>query len=96
MHNVFHVSLLRPYIEGKHPRSPPIPEVLEGEFEYVVEKNVKHRFIPDGKKKTALEFLICWKGYSHVNDSWEPDGKLTNCEQLVKKFKKERNLSDDN
>jgi hypothetical protein len=38
MHNVLHVSLLRPYIEGKHPRSPPIPEILEGEFEYTIEK----------------------------------------------------------
>jgi hypothetical protein len=26
MHDVFHVSLLRPYIEGKSPRSPQIPE----------------------------------------------------------------------
>jgi hypothetical protein len=31
MHNVFHVSLLRPYIEGKTPRSPPNPVVLAGE-----------------------------------------------------------------
>jgi hypothetical protein len=40
MHHVFYVILLRPYIEGKHPRSPPIPEILEGEFEYTVEKSL--------------------------------------------------------
>jgi hypothetical protein len=28
MHNVFHVSLFRPYFEGKSPRSPHIPEVV--------------------------------------------------------------------
>ena len=42
MHNVFHVSLLRPYIEGKSPRSPSIPVVLKGEHEFVVDKILKH------------------------------------------------------
>ena len=95
MHNVFHVSLLRPYIEGKHPRSPPIPEILKGEFEYTVDQIIKHSLVPDGKKKPALEFLIRWKGYGSINDSWEPDENLTNCEKLVKKFKKEHKLSED-
>jgi hypothetical protein len=31
MHNVFHISLFRTYIEGRSPRSPPIPEVIKGE-----------------------------------------------------------------
>ena len=96
MHNVFHVRLLRPYIEGKHPRSPPIPEILEGEFEYTVEEIVKHRFVPDGRKKPALEFLVRWQGYGQINDSWEPDENLSYCEKLVKKFKKKHKLSDDN
>jgi hypothetical protein len=96
MHNVFHISLLRPYIEGKRPRSPPIPEIMKGEFEFTVEKIIQHRFVPDGIKKPALEFLIRWKGYSQINDSWEPNENLTNCEQLVKKFKKEHKLSIDN
>jgi hypothetical protein len=36
MHNVFHVSLWRPYIERKSPRSPPIPIVMDGEHEFDV------------------------------------------------------------
>jgi hypothetical protein len=41
MHNVFHISLYRPYIEGKIPRSPPIPEVIKGEFEFIVQRIMK-------------------------------------------------------
>jgi hypothetical protein len=36
---------LRPYIEGKFPRYPPIPVVLAGEHEFVVGKILKHDFI---------------------------------------------------
>ena len=60
-----------------------------------MEKIEEHRLVPDGKKKPALEFLIRWKGYGPINNSWEPDENLTNCEKLVKKFKKEHKLSED-
>jgi hypothetical protein len=46
IHNVFHATLLRPYIENKvygnnYPR--PLPELLEGEEVYEVETILKHR-----------------------------------------------------
>ena len=63
MHNVFHVSLLRLYIEGKSPRSPPIPVGLKGEHEFVVDKILKHESIKVLPKLTQLECLIKWKGY---------------------------------
>ena len=45
IHNVFHATLLRPYIENKiygnnYPR--PLPELLEGEEVYKVETILKH------------------------------------------------------
>jgi hypothetical protein len=45
IHNVFHATLLRPYIENKvygnnYPR--PLPELLEGEEVYKVETIFKH------------------------------------------------------
>jgi hypothetical protein len=52
MHNVFHISLLRPYIEGKSPRSPPIPEVIKGEFELIVQKILKFRVVEENDKKS--------------------------------------------
>jgi hypothetical protein len=50
MHKVLHVSLFRPYIEGKSPKSPPIPEVIQGEFEFVVQKKMKHRVVENDKR----------------------------------------------
>jgi hypothetical protein len=46
IHNVFHATLLRPYIENKvygnnYPR--PLPELLEGEEVYEVKMILKHR-----------------------------------------------------
>jgi hypothetical protein len=95
MHNVFHVSLLRVYKEGKKPRSPDIPECIEGEYEYTVEKIIRHRYEQSGKYKQVLEYLITCKGYSSVNDSWEPSTSLFNCEEIVAKYKKEKQLPDE-
>ena len=92
MHNVFHVSLLRPYIEGKSPRSPPIPMVLDGEHEFVVEKIVKHDLIKVSSKKTQLECLVKWTGYTDEHNTWEIMDSLTNCQDLVAKYKKEHKM----
>jgi hypothetical protein len=56
MHNVFHVSLLRPYIE-EVPRSLNSSST-EGEHEFVVHKILKHDMIKVSLKKTQLECLI--------------------------------------
>jgi hypothetical protein len=92
MHDVFHVSLLRPYIEGKSPRSPPIPVVLDGEHEFVVDKIIKHNFIKVSSKKTQLECLIKWKGYTDEHNTWEIMDFLTNCQEVVAKYIKVHKL----
>jgi hypothetical protein len=58
MHDVFHVSLLGVYKEGKHPRSLDIPECIEGEYEYSVKKIDKHRYVQSGNNKQVLECLV--------------------------------------
>jgi hypothetical protein len=89
MHNVFHISLFRPYIEGKSPRSPPIPEVIKGEFEFIVQKIMKFKVVEDNhKSKKIREFLVRWKGYSAEHDTWEPEDNLTNCPSILEKYKK--------
>ena len=74
IHDVFHSSLLTPYKETKEYgvqfQWPP-PELIDNEEEYEVEQIINHRH--HGKWR-QLQYLIHWKGYSAVDDTWEPTG----------------------
>ncbi|PNF43254.1 hypothetical protein B7P43_G14899 [Cryptotermes secundus] len=49
--------------------------------EYEVDKVMEVHF----KKNGSREFLIHWKGFSHKDDTWEPEKNL-NCPDLIEKF----------
>jgi hypothetical protein len=70
IHNVFHTSLLTLYKEmeehGENLMQPP-PELIEGQEEFEVEQILNSRRMGCAKK---LQYLLWWKGYSHVHDSW--------------------------
>ena len=72
IHNVFHASLLHPYMEtrehGANYTQPP-PDLIDGDEEYEVEKIIKHRRYGQGK---MLQYLIKWKGYPESDNTWEP------------------------
>jgi hypothetical protein len=91
----FHISLFRTYIEGKSPRSLPTPEVIKGEFEFIVQKIMKFRVVEenDKKSKKVRKFLVRWKGYSDEHDTWEPEENLRNCQNVLTKYKKEHRLN---
>jgi transposase InsO family protein len=81
-HSVFHVSLLRLYKDGGRVQPPPLPEIINGEPEYHVEKVLSHRLV-----RSHMEFLIKWKGYTQEHNSWEPAvAILDNCEKLVSEY----------
>ena len=79
IHPVFHVSLLRPYKSGlSFVPLPPNPEIVDGIPYYEVECILSHRDKKAARKgKLCREFLIKWKGYSDIHNSWEPEKNIT-------------------
>jgi hypothetical protein len=81
--NTFHVLLLLPYQEtvehGINFPEPP-PDLINGNEEYEVEQILGKRTHWRWKKK---QYLIKWKGYSSVHNSWEP-AENVNALDLVK------------
>jgi chromodomain-containing protein len=76
IHDIFHASLLSPYYESPEhgPNySRPSPDLLEGEEEYEVEHIINHRH--SGRART-LQYLIKWKGYPEVDNTWEPTDQV--------------------
>jgi hypothetical protein len=95
IHNVFHASLLTPYVEmelhGPNFPEPP-PEIIEGDPEFKVEQIVASRRV---EKKKTLQYKIHWKGYSPAYDSWEPAVQVHALE-LIRKFQKIRSSQQNN
>jgi hypothetical protein len=95
IHNVFHASLLTPYIETElhRPNYPkPPPDIVEGDPEFEVEQIMNSRQV--GKRKT-LQYKIHWKGYSPAHDSWEPATQVHTLD-LIKEFQKIRSSQKNN
>jgi hypothetical protein len=82
-HDVFHSSMLKPYRSG---RGTPVPEpvIIDGEPEYVVERIISCR-----KKRNKVEYLVKWMDCPLSESTWEPEGNMTNCSELVRKFHEE-------
>ena len=90
LHNVFHVSQLKPYVppaNGRGKRSPP-PIVLEdGDLEWEVEAILYHSIRKHKKRgKVVYDYLIKWKGFGIEHNSWEPEECLTNCKELLQEY----------
>ena len=85
IHPVFHVDLLTKYQET-NAHGPnyerPLPEIIEGEPEWEVEKIINSRLHGRYKK---LQFLVRWKGFPPSEDSWVLESDLS-APDLVEDF----------
>jgi hypothetical protein len=70
LHPVFNIVKLTTAppdpIPGRHLQLPPLPEVTDGEDEYLVEKILDRKMFHG-----RLKFKIKWEGYGPEHDSWE-------------------------
>ena len=72
---------------GTNYQHPP-PEMVDDQEEYKVEQVINHWYY--GCKK-ALQYLICWKGYSAADDTWEPADQVFT-DALVKAYHRKHPL----
>src|SRR6266404_4874335 len=88
IHPVFHVDLLTPYEETEfHERNfeQPLPDLIDGEEEYEVERIVNSRCFGH---RHQVQYLVHWKGYPESDDQWILWSDL-NAPELLTEFQKE-------
>ena len=89
---MFHSLLLMPYKETQEHRAQfqcPPPELIGNKEEYKVEQIINHRH---HGKWHQLQYLICWKGYSAADDTWEPTDQV-HADDLARKYHQKHPLS---
>ena len=90
IHDIFHTSLLSTYCKttehGLNFINPP-PEEIEGEEKYEVAKILSHRGSPGWRS-----YLVSWKGYSSVENTWEPEWHLKHAHSILTLYKQQNGL----
>ena len=90
IHNVFHATLLGPYIENKvygnnYPK--PLPELLKGEEVYEVETILKHQ-----RRGRGYQYYVKWKGYLITKATWESESAFSNDRDMLQMYKERHQL----
>ena len=78
IHNVFHVSLLKPVAPGTRYWSPKPVQIVDGIPEWEVSQILKHR-----GSLERMEYLVSWVGYGPEHHSWLSADKLENSPALL-------------
>lgn len=80
LHDVINVSKLYPF-KGNVSNIQPDSEEINGYEEYEVER------ILDSKMVNGVQyFLIKWKGYSDLENTWQTEEDMGNCAELLEEF----------
>ena len=89
IHDLFHVSLLRPYKSDGRYQPPPATLMLDGSEEFYVAQILAHRARGRGKgckASSAKNYLVRWEGYGPEHDTWEPEAGLSNARAKVNEY----------
>lgn len=92
IHDVFHVSLLKRFVEDSYDRAvvnPPPVSIDSSSSFFEVEKILDKRIITVRKKPVA-QYLIQWRGFSMSDCTWEPIGNLKDVKPMIDAFELER------
>jgi hypothetical protein len=89
MHKVFHVSLLKPYLQStrfpaRRPLRPP-PLADQGDDVFLVERLLERRVRKLGRN-TVIEYLVLWQGYPSYEATWESAAQLKNAGTAVQQM----------
>eukprot|EP01050_Picozoa_sp_SAG11_P007258 SAG11_NODE_597_length_8296_cov_12.606123_10_plen_229_part_00 len=91
IHDVFHVSRLRPHTDPEFVRrkANPLPKILEGAEIYEIERIIDHDFTFG-----TQWYKIAWKGFSEIYEStWEPRHELMkNAKETVLKYERKKDI----
>ncbi|GBG89008.1 hypothetical protein CBR_g48617 [Chara braunii] len=93
VHDVYHVSLLRPYrrpserFAGRPYERPP-PIMVDGHEEFLVSDIIGRRVTDDNLPR--VEYLVRWKGYPDEEATWEPLEHLQHARMLVRAYDRAR------
>ncbi|GBG86751.1 hypothetical protein CBR_g41815 [Chara braunii] len=91
VHDVYHVSLLRPYrrpserFTGRPYERPP-PIMVDGHEEFLVSDIIGRRVTDDNPHPPHVEYLVRWKGYPDEEATWEPLEHLQHTRMLVRAY----------
>lgn len=80
IHDVFHVSLLKPYHRDGRVEPLRPPELIDDEPEWEVDWILEHRLVKRGRKN-KVEYLIKFVGYGPEHNLWQDD--MSNCADSV-------------
>lgn len=87
-HNVFHVSLLRPFKASPDQPLPPMPVLMDGTYEMEVERVLSHRDVKISQKsrRTKREYLVKFAGYGHEHNTWIPVSDCKDIQDLIQEY----------
>ena len=87
MHNVFHISLLRPALSNGL-QAPPPPIIVGEDQEWEVAGIKAHR-----ECRGERQYLVSWTGFDASEDHWVAEAELDNARETAEAYQRANGLA---